>query len=206
LNVLSCRDSQRGGSARQPWPAPRVVVEELWADSRLFWERPAPVEPSVSDSVAKESGPRLALPATISRVEAHYTALSFGARSQLRFQCRLRGSNSVWIDMGSSRIVTYTNPARRSIRTPIRAASRQAFLERAERALVFLVKPLFGRRGPFTLLGTLGLAILARHRARHTLANAAPLGKLLAPADRIRRLNASASLPSCTIASARSSS
>jgi signal transduction histidine kinase/streptogramin lyase len=170
LNVLSCRDSQRGGSARQPWPAPRVVVEELWADSRLFWERPAPADPSVSDSVAKESGPRLALPATTSRVEAHYTALSFGARSQLRFQCRLRGSDPDWIDMGSSRIVTYTNLPGGRYGLQIRAASPAGLWSEPSEALVFLVKPLFWQTGTFWALvgATLGLAILARHRARVT--------------------------------------
>jgi signal transduction histidine kinase len=75
-----------------------------------------------------------------------------------------------WIDMGSSRIVTYTNLPAGRYGLQIRAASSAGLWSEPSEALVFMVKPLFWQTGTFWALvgATLALGILAKHRARVT--------------------------------------
>src|SRR4030095_3844112 len=85
LNVLSPRTPRASASSadgnpavvRQPWPTPRVIIEELWADSRLRWENPSPMGSANTLPAFKANRPHFTLPAATSVVEAQYTALNF---------------------------------------------------------------------------------------------------------------------------------
>ena len=123
LTVLSSRYPTRRPAARQPWPAPRVLVEELWGDSRRLWERPAPSRLTALSAASEDDAPKLVLSAGTSLVEAHYTALNFGLRGHLRFQCRLRNLDPDWTDAGAKASVSYTNLPPGRYELQVRAAS-----------------------------------------------------------------------------------
>ncbi|MEO8426688.1 MAG: two-component regulator propeller domain-containing protein, partial [Verrucomicrobiota bacterium] len=168
LNVLSGRNPKLRPSLRQPWSAPRVLMEELWADTRRCWERPAPGGLTALPPVGKDDAPKLVLPAGTSLVEAQYTALNFGVRGDSRFQCRLRGWDPDWIDAGAKWFVSYTNLPPGHYELQVRATRATGSWGKPCEALRFTVKPRFWQTWAFwPVMGTaLAGGALAWHRAR----------------------------------------
>jgi signal transduction histidine kinase/CheY-like chemotaxis protein len=72
--------------------APPVVIERLVVDGQ-------PVEPTTD----------IVLAAGSQRLELHYTALSLLKPERLKFQYRLVGADSAWIDAGTQRTAHYTH-------------------------------------------------------------------------------------------------
>jgi len=67
------------------------------------------IESLVADSSNIPPADRVSLPASTSKVEITYTALSFVAPSKIRFRYRLEGFDAAWVDAGARREAFYTN-------------------------------------------------------------------------------------------------
>jgi len=144
LTVLSPRNPTRPSSdglgkfesVRLPWPTPRVIIEELWTDSRLRWENPSPM-----GLASQANRPHVALSANTSVVEAQFTALNFCAPGQFRFQCRLQGFERDWVDAGTDRQMIYTNLPPGRYELQVRAANLSGPWSEPGESLAFTVKP-----------------------------------------------------------------
>jgi signal transduction histidine kinase/streptogramin lyase len=152
-------------AVRLPWTTPRVIVEEVWADSRLRWERPFPAS-ATKTSALKSSERQVILPATTTIVEVQAAALSFGAPGPFRVQSRLRGLDRDWIDSGTNYHLGYTNLAPGRYELQIRAAGLSGLWSEPSEAFAFRVNPHFWQTWTFRLLagGAAALGLLSWHR------------------------------------------
>ncbi len=156
-------------TVRLPWQTPRVIVEEIWADSRPRWERPSPAV-KTNTSSPKASAAQLILPATTGVVEAQATALSFGTPGPFRFQGRLRGFDRDWVDSGTNYHWGYTNLAPGPYELQVRAATVSGPWSEPSEAFAFLIKPHVWQTWSFRLFvgSAAALGLLSWHRVHVT--------------------------------------
>ncbi|HEX3718799.1 MAG TPA: two-component regulator propeller domain-containing protein [Verrucomicrobiae bacterium] len=74
-------------------PPPPVVIEDVIVDGKSRDVSLAPI---------------LTAPAGKTRLEIHYTALSYSAPEKVRFKYRMEGLDSAWVDGGANRSVDYS--------------------------------------------------------------------------------------------------
>ena len=115
------------------------------------------IERVVVDDVAIPPGSS-SLPAGTARVELHYTAVSLSAGSKVRFQYRLDGFDTAWVDAGGRRQAFYTNLAPGRYEFQVRASVNEA----AGPATMygFDVQPTFYQTRPFYVASVAAAALL----------------------------------------------
>lgn len=132
----------------------------------------SPPEPRLERIVAdgRPSGPSglvgvLALnlpPGGLKSLELHFTAPEFRAPEKLRFQYRLEGIDTDWVDAGARREVTYTNLKPGRYRFEVMAARQHGLWSRAPAAFAFVLTPLPWQTWWFwTLIGAAAAGLLA---------------------------------------------
>ncbi len=144
------------GSAPREGPPATVVVEGLRADGQVI-----PMNGASH------------LPAGTRTVEIDYTALTFRAPEQVRFQYRLSGLDENWIDVGARRTVNFNHLEPGKYSFVVRARNNLGRWSAPSSPLAFSIKPYFYQRLPvqlsallLLLLGITGIAALRIHAHR----------------------------------------
>lgn len=137
---------------------PPVVIESMMTGADQ------PVSPVPVTFVAASSA--------ASRLSFRFTAPTFSAPSRLRFQCRLDGLESAWVDAGSERTVDYAPLAPGAYRFEVRASADGHTWSQSAAVGIRVLAPWW--RQPWAVvggaLGSLGLAAaMARAVTRHRL-------------------------------------
>ena len=133
-----------------------VVVDPARLDEQSVTLSPR-VERVVADDVVLAPG-NSSLPAGTAKVELHYTAVSLSAGAKVRFQYRLDGFDTAWVDAGGRRQAFYTNLAPGRYQFQVRASVNEA----AGTATVyeFDVQPTFYQTRGFYVAGLAAVALL----------------------------------------------
>ncbi len=100
-------------------------------------------------------------------LEFHFTALSFRAPEKTRFNYKLDGVDSDWVDAGTSRVAYYPNVAPGHYRFLVVARSNDGARNETGASLALIIKPHFWQTpwfGALMVLATMGLAAsITRH-------------------------------------------
>ena len=128
-----------------------------------------PEWPERPDSVRLETGQR--------DFSIAYTALSFLAPENLRFQYRLEGFQPQWVDVGNRRTAFFTNVPPGTYSFRVRAAREDGTWREAEHPAVLTVTPLFyetdwfkaSMAGGVFLLGLAGVRVYEQRHRKRTL-------------------------------------
>jgi len=113
---------------------------------------------------------RVDLPPRTAALQIAYTALSLGVPDRVRFQYRLIGNDTTWVDAGTRREAFYTNLGPGSYRFQVIAANEDGVWNEAGAAFDFTILPSFIQTRWFlalwvaTLGGLVWLVYLARVR------------------------------------------
>jgi len=126
---------------------------------RLEWNRvPPPVLVenfgAKNGSIELQKGPPHFGPGR-TRIEIHYTALSYSAPEKVRFQIRLDTLESEWRDVGTQRYVTYEAVPPGHYRFHVRAANNDGIWSSAGAEIAFEVTPHFWERTWFQICSAL---------------------------------------------------
>jgi ligand-binding sensor domain-containing protein/signal transduction histidine kinase len=131
---------------------PPVAVESVLVDGELFASS-LDKGPAVGDVRQK-----LVIPAGRTQVEFQFTALSYTAPDNVRFQYRLEGLQDDWVDAGMNRVSTYNYLPPGDYEFHVRAANNDGQWNETGAAVAFELLPHFWQRGWFR--GLAGLAVL----------------------------------------------
>ena len=140
--------------------APPVVIERLWANSKMVYSNGL-------GRASSSSNETLALqPGSGSFVEIKYTGNSFISPGKVHFQYRLVGQHEDWVDAGSRRTAHYFNLAPGSYQFQVRAANHQGVWNEDGALLEFAFLPHFYQRPLFYVSISLliGLSVWGGHR------------------------------------------
>jgi len=145
------------GVTINPCPPP-VAVESLLVDGDLF-------------ASSRDQGPavrnlaqKILIPAGRTQVEFHFTALSYTAPENVRFQYRLDGLQQEWMEAGPNRVATYNYLPPGNYAFQVRAANNDGVWNETGARVAFELLPHFWQRGWFrtcAVLGVIGLVWLA---------------------------------------------
>lgn len=118
---------------------PLTHIEEL------HFERPVSSGEArfTRDSARVIDGQPRVLPPGSRRVEILYTATSFSAPGQVRFQTMLEGQDAGWQDAGSRRVASYHDLAPRDYVFRVRAANNDGVWNEVGSRMAFSVEPYF---------------------------------------------------------------
>jgi signal transduction histidine kinase/ligand-binding sensor domain-containing protein len=149
---------------KRNWRLPPVVIEELRVD-----------EQPVARGAMETS--RLRIPPGRSRLEFHYTGLSFASPEKVRFKYRLDGLDADWVDAGTKRFANYSYVPPGDYTFHVTACNNDGVWNESGAALSFTVLPRFWQTLWFRGLAWLLLAAAAsfgvwfetRRRLRHRL-------------------------------------
>jgi signal transduction histidine kinase/ligand-binding sensor domain-containing protein len=109
---------------------PLIVIEEVIANGRVLADNP-------------DADGSLKLPAGSSRIEFHYTGLSFIAPDKMRFRYQLEGWEHDWVDAGSKRVAEYSYIPPGKYTFHVRACNSDAVWNESGVSLPFTLLPLF---------------------------------------------------------------
>jgi signal transduction histidine kinase/ligand-binding sensor domain-containing protein len=131
-------------------------------DPVRFLQASAPLSPRiervVADGVVMPSG-RTSLPPRTSRVELNYSAVSMSSASKVRFQYRLEGFETAWVDAGTRRQAFYTNLGPGRYRFQVRASLNDTLGQAAVYDVEVL--PAFYQTGTFyVMIAAIGAMLL----------------------------------------------
>jgi len=139
------------GITRNPFPPP-VAVESLLVDGELF-------------ASSRDKGPevgdlrhKLKIPAGRSQLEFQFTALSYTAPDNVRFQYRLAGLQTEWQDAGPNRFSTYNYLPPGDYQFQVRAANNDGVWNETGAGVEFELLPHFWQRGWFRALVVLAIS------------------------------------------------
>ena len=147
-----------------PLPPP-VVVESLQVDSELF------ASSLDKGKTVQDLRNKLRIPAGRTQFEFHFTALSYTAPDNVRFQYRLEGLEKNWIDAGMNRVATYNYLQPGNYEFHVRAANNDGVWNDTGDTVPFELLPHFWQRWWFraamiaVVIGLVWLAY-ARRMAR----------------------------------------
>jgi ligand-binding sensor domain-containing protein/signal transduction histidine kinase len=139
---------------------------------------PVIIEGLVLDGIAMPPRDGMTIGVGRSRLEIHYTGLSYIVPNQVRFRYRLEGFDTGWIDAGHNRVAHYTRLPPGQYRFHVIAANNDQVWNKAGATLTMMVPPLFWQTAWFAgliLLGLVGLAAviyqsrIGRLRREHAL-------------------------------------
>ena len=125
-----------------PWPPP-VAVESLLVDGELFASS-LDQGPAVRDVRQK-----LRIPAGRTQLEFRFTALSYTAPDNVRFQYRLEGLQTEWTDAGLNRVATYNYLPPGDYQFQVRAANNDGRWNETGARVAFELRPHLWQRGWF---------------------------------------------------------
>jgi signal transduction histidine kinase/ligand-binding sensor domain-containing protein len=134
---------------------PDVLVEEVRVDGESF--------ATTAASVVVPPGRR--------RLDFHYTAFSFQSPDAIRFRCRLAGGEDDWVEVGTTRVATYSLLPPGEFEFQVLACNSDGVWSDAPASVRVRILPRFYQTGWFVtlvVLGTLGGMGLAvrQHTAR----------------------------------------
>ena len=174
------------GEPPQLRPLPSAIQGtdgRLWflTTSSVVWLDPAhirrnPIPPPLEIRALTAGGRRyrplgrVDLPPRTAALQIAYTALSLGVPDRVRFQYRLIGNDTTWVDAGTRREAFYTNLGPGSYRFQVIAANEDGVWNEAGAAFDFTILPSFIQTRWFlalwvaTLGGLVWLVYLARVR------------------------------------------
>ena len=127
---------------------PRVQIEELLVDNQMVGEWPA-----IGSDLKIAPGAR--------RWEFRYTALSFADPEGVRFQCRLDGVDSGWINVGARRTANYNHLSPGKYTFRVIACNSNGVWNRRGAELAFTVLPYFWQTLWFRALAFTGVVAAA---------------------------------------------
>lgn len=109
-----------------------------------------------------------ALPPGQTRLEFHYTALSFSSPARVRFRYKLEGFDADWIDAGSRRVGYYTNIPPGQYRFRVIASNEDGVWNQAGAAFDFRLRARFYRTVGFwiAVVAAVGVLSLLLYRLR----------------------------------------
>jgi signal transduction histidine kinase len=147
---------------------PAVLLKRVTADGRTLarYGGVLPVR-----SIPDLAGPSMALrlPPQHRRLEFEFTALSFAAPENVRFQYQIEGLDDGWVDAGSQRSATYSRLAPGQYRFRLRACNSQGVWNESGPGLVFAVEPFFWQTWWFGTSAAAGLTCLVFATVRYVL-------------------------------------
>jgi signal transduction histidine kinase/ligand-binding sensor domain-containing protein len=154
-------------------PGPRVRIEEL----RLDGQRLAP---GAAGAPVVRGGQR--------DLEATFAAATFAPADTVSFRYRLGGGTAEWVELGASRTLRLARLAPGDYQLSVAARTRESDWSAQPARFALSLRPPFHRSPAFLLVlaGTVGLALLAVHRARLARARAG-MAALAAERTRIAR-------------------
>ena len=126
---------------------------------------PVMIEEVVADGVRLPREPETSIAAGNSRIEIHYTSLSFLIPSQVQFKFKLEGYDRDWINAGTRRVAYYTNLPPGKYRFRVIACNDDGVWNEAGASLSFHREPHFYETFLFHVLWCV-LGILALYEAQ----------------------------------------
>lgn len=156
-NGLTVVDPDRLSPTR---PAPPVHIERVTSGGRTF-----------------EPNENIVLAPGTTHLEIAYTALEFFSPRQVEFRYRLEGFDEGWVDVGTRRLVSFTNLPPRDYRFHVIARSSEGIWNDYGATLTFSVEPMFYQTRWFAALcvlavigGVIGGWRLRLRQVRHQFA------------------------------------
>lgn len=128
---------------------PPAVLTQMIVDDRVVARYGAVAAPEKFQSAP-------ALPPDHRHLEFVYTALSFSAPENVRFQYRLQGFDNGWVDAGTERRVSYSRLATGRYQFAVRACNSDGVWSQAGTGVGFVVAPFFWQTWWFWGLAVLG--------------------------------------------------
>ena len=148
---------QPGAVTVNPLPPP-VAVESMLVNGELF------ASSLDKGDLVHDLRQPLRVPAGRTQFEFRFTALSFTAPENVRFQYRLDGLEENWIDAGMSRVATYNYLPPGQYHFRVRAANNDGVWNEDGAAVIFELRPHFWQQWWFRTViaaAVIGLAWLA---------------------------------------------
>ncbi len=122
--------------------APKVIIEEVLVDGK-------PIKKMTE------------IPPKVERVEFHYVGLDYAAPKQVRYQYRLSGYDSDWVDVTRNRVVQYTNLMPGQYEFNLKACNKDGIWSKKVASFSFSKKPQFTQTPLFYILvGFVALLII----------------------------------------------
>jgi PAS domain S-box-containing protein len=118
--------------------------------------------PPVSEVASEVQAPFLhpvSLPPGSRRIEIRYAGLSFAAPEKVRFQVKLEGEDTQWVDAGMQRAAYYHDLAPKDYLFRVRAANNDNVWNETGASLAFVVRPFYWQTVWFQLVVCSGLAL-----------------------------------------------
>ena len=100
---------------------------------------------------------QVSLPAGSHRIAIHYTALCFAAPEKVRFQVKLEGEDTDWVEANALRVAYYHDLPPKDYLFRVRAANNDNVWNEAGTSLAFSLRPFYWQAGWFRVLVALGL-------------------------------------------------
>jgi signal transduction histidine kinase len=128
---------------------------------------PVVIEQVVLDGFPMAPDDGMEIPASQSRVEFHYTGLSYIVPNEVRFRYRLAGFDSGWVEAGHNRVAHYTQLPPGHYRFHVSAANNDGVWNESGATLALVILPHFWQTGWFIglmVLGLLGVSYTAYQR------------------------------------------
>ncbi|MGD2090314.1 MAG: two-component regulator propeller domain-containing protein [Candidatus Aminicenantes bacterium] len=154
---------------------PPVVIEEVLVDGEA-------VSISSLPSGYREETP-LVIPPGKKRLEFYYTGLSFVRSRQIKFELKLEGYDSDWVDAGFSRSTTYTSLSPGKYTFRVKACNSDGVWSEKDTSFSFYLKSYFYQTTWFYLSALLFVLLLAfffhRFRVRQLKTREKELGRLV---------------------------
>jgi signal transduction histidine kinase/ligand-binding sensor domain-containing protein len=129
-------------SLRENSEPPPALLKQMIVDDKVAAQFGTilPASEMVDAPPAKDT---LRLPPDHRHLEFIFTALSFNAPENIRFQYRLQGFDSDWVDAGTERRVSYSRLATGAYRFLVRACNSDGVWGDGGAGLAFIVAPFF---------------------------------------------------------------
>ncbi|MBX7220781.1 MAG: hypothetical protein K1Y36_12600 [Blastocatellia bacterium] len=95
------------------------------------------------NGVDRNALPELTFEPGVNRLEITYTGFSFAVPEKIRFQYRLEGSDSNWIQVGTRRTAFFTNLGPGTYRFSVKSCSSDGIWDEAGKTISFTIRPFF---------------------------------------------------------------
>lgn len=129
---------------------------------------PVHIEQIITPTSTNQTFEQLKFPGRTRSYEIDYAALSFANPAKVRYQYKLDGYDSDWVEVGTRRQAFYANLKPQKYRFQVRACNNDGVWNETGAVLEFSIIPAFYQTTWFSLFCTaiLGLALFGLHRLR----------------------------------------
>jgi signal transduction histidine kinase/streptogramin lyase len=135
---------------------PPVVIESVLVEGQA----------QNTNALRADFGSSLTVPAGRERIEIHYTSLNLAAPEAARFQYRLEGHESEWIEAGNTRVARYSKLPPGEYRFHVKACNEDGVWNETGSSVALIIEPPFWRTWWFLALAVtalLGLIVAVVH-------------------------------------------